>query len=199
MSPRPPSSLELNDLLAPDSTIGEVAVATRDPNPNYKGKKKNNKEKTKKTFPNPNKFLYSTSSFAACYDATADPRKKIKDNNSRSSELQPGEEELISNEEHGIPLRYRLTIRPPFYKVSNFDYTAYNDTGVWVGWDYAPSFANSFACSVLALLYFVGEMGEMREMALELQLCGSEMEMMMQVGKLGGRETSECCFPWKRR
>jgi uncharacterized surface protein with fasciclin (FAS1) repeats len=43
-----------------------------------------------------------------------------------------------------------------------------------LGWDYAPTFSNSFTCAVLSLLYFVEEI---RSTALRLQLCGSEMSI----------------------
>jgi hypothetical protein len=130
-------------------------------------------------------MIYSNEPFAACYDATANSRKTVREN-SQGRDL--GEEDVIEGEETGIPRRYRLMIRPPFYKVTNFDYTLYNDTGLWVGWDYAPSFANSFASSVLTLLYFIGEI---RSTALQLQLCSNEMSI--QVQKHARRETSKLC------
>ena len=194
------TSLELNDLL---KDAGDVAV--EDPSQSdYRGKKKGvdkNDHKaptTKKALPNPNKCLYSAASFTACYDATADQRRKKRDSNRPTEQQHLGEEELISNEESGTPRRYRLMIRPPFYKVSNFDYTAYNNTGLWVGWDYPSSFANSFACSVLALLYFVEEI---REVALRLQLGECEgmpwskkQMQQQQIGNGGGHETSKSVF-----
>mmetsp|Transcript_24951 Transcript_24951/g.49860 ORF Transcript_24951/g.49860 Transcript_24951/m.49860 type:complete len:1483 (+) Transcript_24951:213-4661(+) len=118
---------------------------------------------TKKPVPNPNKIL-SSKLFASCYDATADPRKRNLSYQSEKS----GEEGHIEGEENGIPQRYRMTIR----KVATFDYTRYNESGLWVGWDYAPTFSNSFTCAVISLLYFVGEI---RSTALRLQLCGDEM------------------------
>lgn len=127
---------------------------------------------TRKSFANPNRLLYSAEAFAACYDATANPRKTTEDN--------LRQENPIEEEENEIPRRYRLMVRPPFYKVANFDYSLYNDSGLWVGWDYAPSFANSFACSVLAMLYFVAEI---RTTALNLQLCNNAMSI--QGGKHG--------------
>jgi hypothetical protein len=141
----PTSSLELDDLLAPDSSAtDENATSSR--GGDYRGKNKvanpKNKKTTNKTFPNPNKFLYSTSSFAACYDATANPRRKMttQDRYSQSCEQrqQGGEEELMLGKEHGIPLRYCLTRRPPFYKVASqnaFDYARHNDTRLYVEWD----------------------------------------------------------------
>ncbi len=74
--------------------------------------------------PNPNKIL-SSRLFASCYDATADPRKRILGNKSENT----GEEGHIEGEENGIPQRYRMTIR----KVVTFDYTRYNESGLWVG------------------------------------------------------------------
>lgn len=139
----PASSLQLSDLLA--------SVATSEV--------KGNDE----PHPNPNKLLYSDN-FAACYDATADPRKKSDE--SRKEQYQ-GEEDLIENEESGIPKRYRITAHPPFYKVANFDYTRYSETGLWVGWDYPSKWHNSWACSVLTLLYFVPEI---KKVALQSQL-----------------------------
>ena len=71
--------------------------------------------------PNPNKIL-SSKLFASCYDATADPRKNI-----------------IEGEESSIPQRYRMTIR----NVANFDYSRYNETGLWVGRFYSVIIAFS--------------------------------------------------------
>ena len=168
----PTASLGLTDLLTPVDPVDEGG----DPSRVYGGDGRvggtNPSDKTRgKTFPNPNKLIYSAEAFAACYDVTANPRKTIQDN-------QPGrglgEDNPIEEEENGIPRRYRLMVRPPFYKVANFEYSLYNDSGLWVGWDYAPSFANSFACSVLALLYFVPEI---RTTALYLQLCSNEMSI----------------------
>eukprot|EP00571_Detonula_confervacea_P008660 CAMPEP_0172317850 /NCGR_PEP_ID=MMETSP1058-20130122/33035_1 /TAXON_ID=83371 /ORGANISM="Detonula confervacea, Strain CCMP 353" /LENGTH=1651 /DNA_ID=CAMNT_0013032517 /DNA_START=344 /DNA_END=5299 /DNA_ORIENTATION=+ len=172
----PTSSLELNDLLAPAEDVEKKRNG-------YQGKKVANKNNTNTSFPNPNKFIYSAKSFAACYDATANPRKNTKDNNTRTTPEHLFEEDLIQGEENGIPKRYRLMIRPPFYK-ETFDYTLYNNTGLYVGWDYAPSFVNSFACSVVALLYFTEEV---RDIALKLQLCSKDMAMMF--GKSRGRWT----------
>ena len=96
--------------------------------------------------------------------------RKVQDNNNH-----PSDDRTTSDEaENDIPLRYRLMVRPPFYKVANFDYSLYNESGLWVGWDYASTFSNSFACSVLALLYFVTEI---RTTALQLQLCGNELAL----------------------
>jgi hypothetical protein len=174
----PTSSLGLNDPLTPTELIDEeISIGNR--------REKDDSKRKTKVFPNPNKMIYSNEPFAACYDATANSRKTVREN-SQGRDL--GEEDVIEGEETGIPRRYRLMIRPPFYKVTNFDYTLYNDTGLWVGWDYAPSFANSFACSVLTLLYFIGEI---RSTALQLQLCSNEMSI--QVQKHARRETSKLC------
>ncbi len=173
----PTSSLGMNDLLTPPEMIEEeISILPK--------RGKNDFKVKTKVFPNPNKLIYSTKQYSACYDATtANPRKAVRDS---YQGREVGEEDLIESEETGIPRRYRLIIRPPFYKVTNFDYTLYNDTGIWVGWDYAPSFANSFACSVLTLLYFIEEI---RSTALQLQLCSNEMSM--QVQNHARRETSK--------
>jgi hypothetical protein len=84
----------------------------------------NNTTKKGVSVPNPNKIL-SSKLFDACYDATADPRKKVQGYQSEKT----GEEGHIESEENGIPQRYRMTIR----KVANFDYTRYNESGLWVG------------------------------------------------------------------
>ena len=180
----PTADLDLNDLMEPTaSSVEEESGSSlaQQKEGSYKGKNFDPNKATKKmrSFPNPNKFLYSTENFATCYDATVS-RQKLQNYHARQSsdQLPGGEEDLIEGEENGIPRRYRLTVRPPFYKVTSFDYQQYNDTGVFVGWDYAPTFANSFACSVLTLLYFVKEI---REMALRLQLLGKDLATM--VGK----------------
>lgn len=136
--------------------------------------------------PNPNKIIYSTEVFATCYDVTVKNQlRKVQDSN-----YQPNNDRASSDEvQDDIPLRYRLMIRPPFYKVANFDYSLYNESGLWVGWDYASTFSNSFACSVLALLYFVTEI---RTTALQLQLCGNELALPS--GKHERRETSKLYF-----
>lgn len=74
--------------------------------------------------PNPNKIIFCKL-FAACYDATADPRKRVQGYQLERT----GEEGHIESEENGIPQRYRMTIR----KVATFDYTRYNESGLWVG------------------------------------------------------------------
>lgn len=43
-----------------------------------------------------------------------------------------------------------------------------------LGWDYAPTFSNSFTCAVISLLYFVKEI---RLTALGLQLCGDDVSI----------------------
>lgn len=183
----PTSSLDLNDLLTPPELADEkntLSLGRVSGNGHRVGKKHPmNKTTTRNTYPNPNKFIYSTGQFAACYDATANLRK-IEQNNLKGRAT--GEEFFIDDEVTGIPRRYRLMVRPPFYKVTNFDYTLYNDTGVWVGWDYAPSFANSFVCSVVTMLYFIEEI---RSTALKLQLCSNQMSIQTQ--KLARRETSK--------
>ena len=106
--------------------------------------------------PNPNKLLYSQL-YSEFYDANADQAE---------AENAP-EDDTEENEETGIPARYRALIRPPFYKMNSFNFALYNNTGLWVGWDYNPSWSNSWANPVLCLLYFVKEI---RTNALELQL-----------------------------
>lgn len=85
-----------------------------------------NKTDTNKciSVPNPNKFL-SSSLFNACYDATLDTRRLIQGFQSEKA----SEGGHFENMENGIPQRYRMTIR----KVANFDYTRYNESGLWVG------------------------------------------------------------------
>ena len=136
--------------------------------------------------PNPNKIIYSTEAFATCYDVTVmNQLRKVQDNNNHPSDDRTTSDEV----ENDIPLRYRLMVRPPFYKVANFNYSLYNESGLWVGWDYASTFYNSFACSVLALLYFVTEI---RETALQLQLCG--IELALPSGKHDRCGTSKFVF-----
>ncbi len=93
----------------------------------------------------------------------------------------------MQNEEIGTPYRYRLMVRPPFYKVYNFDYSRHNETQLWVGWDYAPTFSNAFACPVFILLYFIPEI---RAAALRSQ--SSNSEMAIQTGTDDRRERSRC-------
>lgn len=136
--------------------------------------------------PNPNKIIYSSEVFATCYDVTVmNKLRKVQDNNNHPSDDRTSSDEV----DNDIPIRYRLMVRPPFYKVANFDYSLYNESGLWVGWDYASTFSNSFACSVLALLYFVTEI---RTTALQLQLCGNELALPS--GKHQGRRTSKFVF-----
>lgn len=89
------------------------------------------------------------------------------------------EENFVQNEETGIPYRYRLMVRPPFYKVYNFDYSRHNETQLLVGWDYAPTFSNAFACPVFMLLYFIPEI---RAAALRSQALNSKMAIQSGTG-----------------
>lgn len=169
--------INLSNLLEPMESNEESDTQRR----NNRAKKTPKSHGDKATYPNPNKLIHCSDIFAACYDATADPRKKIT--RRASSELLEVDDLIDSEESH--PRRYRLMVRPPFYKVTNFDYTSFNKTGLWVGWDYSPSFTNSFACSVLALLYFIPEI---RDTALRLQLCSNDLAI--QTGK-SLRQTSK--------
>ena len=56
-----------------------------------------------------------------------------------------------------VPTRYRLKLRPNFKSAGRFDPSDYNDTGLFPGWDYAPTMPNAFASPVLLLLYFQSE------------------------------------------
>lgn len=56
-----------------------------------------------------------------------------------------------------VPTRYRLKLRPNFKSAGRFDPSDYNDTGLFPGWDYAPTMPNAFASPVLLLLYFQPE------------------------------------------
>lgn len=134
----------------PTETIGLDGLLTSD---------EESKGGKKMTLQNPNKLIYSKEGFTAAYDASANPRKKLND---------------AVDDEETIPKRYRLFVRPPFYKVTNFDYTQYNDSGLFNGWDFAASFANSFACSVITMLFHVEEV---RNIALQLQLCSKELSI----------------------
>ena len=157
----PSVTLGLGDLLSPiESNDGENKVPSSGSG-GYKGKKG-------VTFNNPNKLIYSEETFAKCYDATANPRKKV----------QAGEEEDCLDGENSIPERYRLMVRPPFYKVTNFEYSQFNESGVFPGWDYPPNFNNSFACSVLTMLYFIEEI---RITALQFQLSSSDLSIQAGV------------------
>ena len=124
--------------------------------------KSNAKSNDGKTFPNPNKLLYSNL-YPEFYDADVDPRKAI------DSEVDPEdarEEDTINDEENGIPFRYKALVCPPFYKINSFNFRESNDTDLWVGWDYNPSWTNSWFNSVLTILYFIKEI---RLNALQLQ------------------------------
>jgi hypothetical protein len=129
--------------------------------------RKGSAKPNKQTFPNPNKLLYSQL-HSEFYDADVDPRKAM---DSRAESEDVGEEDGTNNEESGIPARYRALVHPPFYKMASFDFALYNNTEMWVGWDYNLSWSNSWANPVLTLLYF---MKEIRSNALELQLHHSD-------------------------
>jgi hypothetical protein len=144
------------DLLTPQ------AEEDKDRDGKSNAKRNNTIKRNDKTFPNPNKLLYSQL-HSEFYDADADPRKAM--DKAESEDL--GEEDAINDEESGIPARYRALIRPPFYKIASFDFALHNSTDIWSGWDYNLSWSNSFANPVLTLLYF---MKEIRSNALQLQL-----------------------------
>ncbi|KAL7473268.1 hypothetical protein ACHAXS_013711 [Conticribra weissflogii] len=176
----PTSTLDMSDLL--DPSVSDVRKA---PCGKFSGTSDaTGSSDIAKALPNPNKLVYSEKNFAACYDATVNPRRKTE-------EFQIGEtndeEAFVQNEEIGTPYRYRLMVRPPFYKVYNFDYSRHNETQLWVGWDYAPTFSNAFACPVFILLYFIPEI---RAAALRSQ--SSNSEMAIQTGTDDRRERSRC-------
>ncbi|KAL7520790.1 hypothetical protein ACHAWX_006178 [Stephanocyclus meneghinianus] len=128
------------------------------------------------TFSNPNKLLYSKL-FSEFYDADADPRRKpVTQNDSEHVD----EEDNIQKREPGIPARYTAVIRPPFYKINSFDFALYNDTQLWIGWDYNASWSNSWMNPILTCLYF---MKEIRSSALQLQLHNHLAPLLKQAGK----------------
>jgi hypothetical protein len=47
-----------------------------------------------------------------------------------------------------------LTLRPSFKSGASFDHAEFNNTGIFPGWDYAPTMPNAFAPPVLMLMYF---------------------------------------------
>jgi len=168
----PTSTLDMTDLLEPD-----ISDALKMPTEKLNGKPdESGPSDIVKTLPNPNKLVYSKTLFPACYDATSNPKRKTE-------EFQFGEmseeEIFVQNEETGIPYRYRLMVRPPFYKVYNFDYSRHNETQLLVGWDYAPTFSNAFACPVFMLLYFIPEI---RAAALRSQALNSKMAIQSGTG-----------------
>ena len=147
---------------APPKTDKDL-LATYEDNAKATGDKNNAKSNDDKTFSNPNKLLYSNL-YPEFYDADADPRKAM---NSGADLEDVGEEDMINDEENGIPFRYRALIHPPFYKINSFNFRESNSTDMWVGWDYNLSWSNSWANSVLTILYFIKEI---RSNALQLQL-----------------------------
>ena len=84
---------------------------------------------------NPNRLLYDKEARAACYHED----KKYSKNEGEGQERSE------------IPSRYLLTDR---LRRRDFDYSFYNETSLFVGWDYDNSFSNAFIASILALLYF---------------------------------------------
>jgi WD40 repeat protein len=60
-------------------------------------------------------------------------------------------------QEQEVPNRYRLQLRPTYKSSGAFDPGEYNNSGLYPGWDYAPTMPNAFAPPVLLLLYFVPE------------------------------------------
>lgn len=149
---------------APTYSTGVDLLAPHlDENKDKNNERKGNAKSNNQTFPNPNKLLYSQL-HSEFYDADVDPRKAM---DPRAESEDVGEEDAINNEESGTPARYRALIHPPFYKMASFDFGRYNNTEMWVGWDYNLNWSNSWANPVLTLLYF---MKEIRSNALQLQL-----------------------------
>ena len=129
MTTIPASKLEL-DILSNHNTVSK----------RYKGKK------AQDPLPNPNKFLYNGHLSSLCYEDGLNRRRRVRSN--RNSDDDSGE---------SIPQRYRLKARPDWKSRGTFDAADFNDTGLIPGWDYAPTMPNSFASSVLLLLYFFPE------------------------------------------
>ena len=86
---------------------------------------------------NPNRLLYGKEERNVCY---------YEDNKYNKNEEE-------GQERSEIPSRYLLTDR---LRRRDFDYSFYNETNLFVGWDYDNSFSNAFIASILALLYFNG-------------------------------------------
>jgi len=116
---------------------------------------------------NPNRLLYGKEARDACCYEDKKYDKNVQEGQERSE----------------IPSRYLLTDRP---RRRDFDYSFYNETNLFVGWDYDNSFSNSFIASILALLYFNDPV---RTTALSLQLRGPEMSI--QTGKNNVSLTAE--------
>jgi PAB-dependent poly(A)-specific ribonuclease subunit 2 len=100
----------------------------------YKGK-----ISKKEPIPNPNKLLYSATLSSICYEDGLNVKRR-----SSKGVTQPQE----------VPDRYRLKQKTPggFCDPSDF-----NGSGLFPGWDYAPTMPNAFAAPVLLLMYFLPE------------------------------------------
>jgi PAB-dependent poly(A)-specific ribonuclease subunit 2 len=99
--------------------------------------------KVNDSIPNPNKTLYNSKVSSLCYEDGF---------NGKRTPARGSVEDVID-----IPSRYQLHTRPGFSTSLTFDPSDFNETGLFPGWDYAPSMPNSWVCPVLLLLYFVPE------------------------------------------
>ena len=59
-----------------------------------------------------------------------------------------------------IPTSYRRMIRPP--ATPQFNYTQYNSTKIWPGWDdYGGNMPNAYAAPLIVVLFFTPEVRNM--------------------------------------
>ena len=124
--------------------------------------------------PNPNRLVFSESASTVCYKVPANIRMRGVGDFGDTKEA-----------DDSIPVRYRLTVRPPGQIMSPSEYIKNNNTGIWPGWDYPPSMPNAWASPILMLLYFVPEI---RAAVLNAQkdrrLFGSSSAMTGKKGKV---------------
>jgi len=135
-------SKKLLDLMTTQNGVGDCFIPTSELGLDLVG----HEGKSNETFlSNTNKLLNVEKLGRLCYNIEADPRKKDQRSHKRGN-----------NVDTKLPPRYICKNRPLNSRFSAFDFAALNDT-IYPGWDYALTMPNSYACSVLLLLYFVPE------------------------------------------
>ena len=116
--------------------------------------------RSRKSLPNPNKFIYSNTYNKLVYTESLNRMKRLGRRSRRaragSSDSGDDDEDLLSN----IPSRYGLCLRPTHKLAASYNHAEFNHTGIIPGYDYSLTMPNAFVPPVLLLLFFVPEIRE---------------------------------------
>jgi hypothetical protein len=98
---------------------------------------------------NPNQLLFNEAAYRLAYDDTFAVNRKANEQLKRNESVRDTGQE----DPHAIPYRYRRVIRPA--GSLSFDYSKFNETLLFPGWDCHER--NVYVAPVLTLLYFIPE------------------------------------------